>query len=651
MMTDESQVLNGRYRLLDVVGEGGMAVVWRAEDVLLGRTVAIKMLRGQFAADPDFLERFRSEARAVAALNDPGIVAVYDVGNDGSRHYLVMEYVPGPDLKSVIRSEAPLAPSRAVRIGTTLARAVAAAHNLGLVHRDLKPQNVLVTPDGRMKVADFGIARAVAAVGNTAPGVVLGTVHYLSPEQATGGPATFASDVYALGVVLYEMLAGRVPFEADSAVGVAMKIAHEAPEPLGSLNPKIPAVLVGIVDRAMARDPAARYPDAGALAEALDSYARWSEQATMGVAAARPREGAPALAGAGAARAAGPPSPVSRTQGPLFDWTGLLLGLVALAAVAGLVPLWLAVAVNGSAGGQATDGPPTVTPTATHTPEPQLSFGPGLAAGETVLVPDVVNLSESEAKTVLTAQGLSTTSEFTDTQGAQGTVAAQQPAAGTQMTQPGVVKLIVHGRPTVSVPPQAGDFVTMAEDLERIGLVPVRVDRWGGTEGAVLGLEPAPGSRLPAGSRVSVIVNSGSWLPLGVDFAERIHLAGATLDRDQVPAGQALEVVARWEAGLETIAGDYVARLQLLNDAGEAVATVERTPGDRPTNTWQSGEVFASDRFGLTVPPELPPGVYRLALRLDARADPAQPLGVQNAAWAEVDGSRVLLRQITVTVP
>ena len=419
--TVEPQVLAGRYRLENVVGEGGMAVVWRATDTILHRTVAVKVLRAQYASDPGFLARFQSEARAAAALNDPGIVAVYDVGQDGGRQYLVLELVPGEDMKAVIRREAPLAPERVVRHGAALARAVAAAHKIGLVHRDLKPQNVLLTPDGRLKVADFGIARAVADAGVTAPGIVMGTAHYVAPEQAAGGTATPASDVYSLGVVLYEMLTGHVPFDADTAMGVAMRIMHEDAPSVTSLNPLVPERLAAIVSRAMARRPEDRYADAGALAHVLEAYLKWSQQDTdigsspvlapareqpikpvakpSSAVAASAATGKPVVTGlspepnrdamspeaiplAGAVSppmphpAAGPASAAARTSperkaapsrspasrvvtgdsspepaGPLFDWTGLILALVAAAALAGLIPLWYQVYLRGGASG------------------------------------------------------------------------------------------------------------------------------------------------------------------------------------------------------------------------------------------------------------------------------------------------------------
>lgn len=646
MATESSRLLNDRYRLLETVGEGGMAVVWRAEDVLLGRTVAIKLLRDQYAADPDFVARFRSEGRAAAALNDPGIVGVYDVGEDEGRHYLVMEYVPGRDLKSVIRSEAPLDSERAVGISASLARAVAAAHAIGLVHRDIKPQNVLIAPDGRMKVTDFGIARAVSAVGTTAPGIVLGTVHYLAPEQAVGEPATFASDVYALGVVLYEMLTGQVPFEADSAVGVAMKIAHETPEPLSRLNPRVPAVLVGIVERAMARQPANRFADAAALADALAGYARWSEQATMGMGAAVASRADPSRPATAAA--------VPARGGPLFDWTGLALGLVALAAVAGLVPLWMAVALQSEAPDASRSGTPPAVASPTVTVDP-LRLAAGVTEGESVSVPRLVDLTVAQATELLASQSLASTTEYSATHSAAaGTVVGQSPAPGTSLPAGSIVRLYVSGRALILVPELAGDFATVASQLERVGLVPRRLERWGGDGapvGTVMGFNPLPGVRVPAGSPVDVIVNSGSWLALGVDFADHIHLPGVALPRDTVLPGESLQLSATWEV-VDSVAGDYVARVLLLNGAGQAVAAVERTPGgDRPTNSWQPGEVFAGDAFTLAIPPDVLPGDYTLALELAARADPGQRVDIRQSAYATSDGPRVIVRKVAVTAP
>jgi len=230
-------LLNDRYRLIELVGAGGMAQVYQARDTLLERPVAVKLLRPQYAADEPFLARFIQEARSAANLSHPNVVAVYDVGEDTlpneatPRPYIVMEFVAGRDLKAIIEAEAPLSVERALDIAAQIAQALAHAHEAGLIHRDVKPQNVLVTGDGRVKVTDFGIARALATASISEAGVVLGTVHYLSPEQAAGDPATPLSDVYALGVVLYEMLAGQLPFTGETPAGRAGPRTRTEPAP------------------------------------------------------------------------------------------------------------------------------------------------------------------------------------------------------------------------------------------------------------------------------------------------------------------------------------------------------------------------------------------------------------------------------------
>ena len=262
-------VLNGRYRLGEVLGEGGMAVVYRGHDLLLNRPVAVKILRGQYAADDNFLKRFEREAQAAASFSHPNIVNVYDVGTDGDQHYIVMEYIRGPSLKELIRRQGPFSVDGAVFIIGQVASALDYAHQRGLVHRDIKPQNILVDRDGNAKVVDFGIAKGSRDVNLTEAGTGMGTVHYVSPEQARGDPATPASDLYSTGVVLFEMLAKRLPFEADSPVGVAMHHVNTPPPPPSSYNPSIPPPVDAIVLKALSKDPAERYPSGAQLATAL----------------------------------------------------------------------------------------------------------------------------------------------------------------------------------------------------------------------------------------------------------------------------------------------------------------------------------------------------------------------------------------------
>jgi tRNA A-37 threonylcarbamoyl transferase component Bud32 len=273
------RVVSGRYRVSDIIGSGGMATVYRVQDQRLGRTVALKILlkilHPQLAADQMFLQRFRKEAESAAGLSShPHIVSLHDVDEDGDVHYLVIEYVPGPNLKEIIAREAPFSVERAFAIGQQVASALAYAHEQGVIHRDIKPQNILIGPDDAAKVADFGIARQVDATQMTQSGVLLGSAAYLSPEQVDGKPAGPASDIYSLGVVLFEMLTGRLPFDADTPVGMAMKHLHEQPAALTELNPAIGAGTAGIVLLALAKDPSARYASAAALGAALQEHIR-----------------------------------------------------------------------------------------------------------------------------------------------------------------------------------------------------------------------------------------------------------------------------------------------------------------------------------------------------------------------------------------
>ncbi len=275
--------LNDRYEILGVIGSGGMATVYRARDQRLGRDVAVKILHSQFAADHDFVERFRQEAEFAAGLSShPNIVSIFDVGESGDLHYIVMELVEGQNLKQLIAAEAPLSVDRAFSIGQAIASALAFAHQRGLVHRDIKPQNVLVAPDGSVKVTDFGIARSSTSSQMTRTGLVMGTAHYLSPEQAQGRPAESASDIYSLGIVLFEMLTGQLPFDADNPLGIAMKQVHDAPPSPNRLNPSIPPAAAAVVLRALNKNPADRYRSAAEFGLAMQNLeVPGGEQATV----------------------------------------------------------------------------------------------------------------------------------------------------------------------------------------------------------------------------------------------------------------------------------------------------------------------------------------------------------------------------------
>jgi serine/threonine-protein kinase len=265
-MTKDARVLNGRYEVESRLGEGGMATVFGGSDRLLGRKVAIKVLARQYAKDPTAVERFRREAQAAAGLNHPNVVSVFDTGSDDGIHYIVMEQVEGRTLADVILKQGALQPSRASDIAVGVCRALSSAHENGMVHRDVKPGNVLLTADGGVKVADFGIARVASVDTLTATGSVLGTASYLSPEQARGGSIDARSDIYSLGCVLYEMLTGKPPFDGDTPLSIAYKHVEEEPVPPSSLNPAVPPELEAVVTKAMAKDPDDRYGSAAEMA-------------------------------------------------------------------------------------------------------------------------------------------------------------------------------------------------------------------------------------------------------------------------------------------------------------------------------------------------------------------------------------------------
>lgn len=265
------RMLGGRYQVQDKIGTGGMATVYRGQDQVLGRTVAIKTMLPQYANDPSFAARFKQEAQAAAALSSPYIVSVYDWGKDGESYYIVMEYLRGTDLKSGIRKHGALDSRKVAQIGSQIAQALSVAHRHDIIHRDIKPQNIMVQPDGNIKVMDFGIARAKNS-SLTTDNSVLGTAHYVSPEQSTGKPLGPTTDIYSLGIVMYEAATGRVPFAGDDAISVAMKQVNEAPQPPSLINPNVDPALEAIILRCMEKNPADRYQSADELARALRDF-------------------------------------------------------------------------------------------------------------------------------------------------------------------------------------------------------------------------------------------------------------------------------------------------------------------------------------------------------------------------------------------
>ena len=265
------RVFNNRYQITERIGIGGMAEVYRAQDNVLGRLVAVKVMLPQYAADPNFTQRFKQEAAAAANLQSPYIVNVYDWGQDEGTYYIVMEFVRGSDLKTAIIERGAINQRKVAEIGSQVCQALSVAHGLDIIHRDIKPQNIMVQPDGNVKVMDFGIARAKNSV-MTQTSSVLGTAHYISPEQAQGKDLTATSDIYSLGIVLYESATGRLPLDGPDAVSVAMKQVNDLPVPPREINPDIDPALEAIIMKAIAKNPADRFATAKDMRLALNDY-------------------------------------------------------------------------------------------------------------------------------------------------------------------------------------------------------------------------------------------------------------------------------------------------------------------------------------------------------------------------------------------
>ena len=330
---EEPQLLNKRYELLETLGKGGMAIVYRARDLMLERQVAIKVLREETSRDPAFQIRFRQEAKAAANLSHPNIVTVHDFGLDNGRLFLVMEYIPGTDLKALINQHGQFIPEEAVPLLIQACAGIGYAHRAGLVHCDVKPQNMLVTPDMRLKVTDFGIARALATIQpDEQSDVVWGSPQYYAPEQASGSAPSPASDVYSLGVILYEMLTGNLPFRASSVSELARQHIEDDPTPPSEMIPDISPALEQILVKVLSKEPSQRYRTADQLGRVLLNFGNSNSAPSLTL---TPEAGI--TPGVGEAEQ----SKFTGTAFSEIDWVSIGLGLVALTAVLGLIPFWM----------------------------------------------------------------------------------------------------------------------------------------------------------------------------------------------------------------------------------------------------------------------------------------------------------------------
>jgi eukaryotic-like serine/threonine-protein kinase len=571
-MVEPDTIIDGRYRVISRLGSGGMADVYLAEDQLLGRQVAVKLLHHHFAEDQEFVERFRREASSAAGLSHQNIVGIFDRGEWQGTYYIAMEYVAGRSLKTAVREQGALDPARAIDIVVQILRAARFAHKRGVIHRDLKPHNVILDEEGRARVTDFGIARAGAS-DMTLTGSIMGTAQYLSPEQAQGHVVSASSDLYSIGVILYELLTGVVPFEGETAVAIAFKQVSAEPSPPSALNPNVPAALDAIVLRALAKDPARRYADADEFIVALQR-AREALPASAGAAVlttgapgpeswvgaagrtrppgSPPLDGANAGAGALLLPAAGgfdeEPAPPPGDGPPLRR---VLLWALAATVIAAVIALLLLLLLGGSAGrvtvpdvtGQTEQVAAARLRRVGLTPAPSLaasatvatgvvlgerpprgsrvkrgtrvnlvvSSGPGSAA-----VMKVDGLSTAQAVRKLRAAGFKpTTTTQPSATIAQGHVIGTDPPAGTLLQVGSPVAVLVSSGPAqVRVPNVTGQSQTGAEAaLTSAGLAVGAVTRQvsaGQAEGTVLSQSPRGGTSLPTGAKVNLTVAKAS---------------------------------------------------------------------------------------------------------------------------------------------
>ena len=481
------RVLDGRYALEMPIGSGGMADVYRAKDQLLERTVAVKILHRQYENDTEFIARFQREAKAAARITHPNIVNVYDVGVAEGRHYIVMEYVPGRTLKERIKEEVVLPVPEALRIAGQIASALAQAHADRLVHCDIKPHNILVMPDGTVKVADFGIARAVTESTMTYNDSVMGSVHYFSPEQASGTTITPKSDVYSLGIVLYEMLTGHVPFDGNTAVSIARRHLDEEPQPLHSILPGIPPVVDALVMRMMAKDPAQR-PDSAQLVRDI----RRAEQlsASIGETACVPafdpdatRVLTPGEAQEISAFAEeGEESPDAVEKRSFFRTRKFIFGLVLVLILGFFTGIFL-------------------------------SFGKFWSTVE-VTVPDVTGKQMTLARQILEDQHLRVTvAETFDADVPVGVVVSQSPEAGMTVKEERAITIYVSkGGEALEMPNLRGLKQTDAIDrLQKMGLrLGSSYETFSDEEvGTVISQDPRSGARISKGQTVDITVSKG----------------------------------------------------------------------------------------------------------------------------------------------
>jgi beta-lactam-binding protein with PASTA domain/predicted Ser/Thr protein kinase len=539
---EAGQQIGDRYRLVQRVGSGGMADVWSADDSMLGRRVALKFLHERFGADEQFVERFRREAQAAAGLQHPNVVSVYDRGEHEGRYWIAMEYVHGASLKDLI--ERGLSPAEAVEIVRQVLNGVRFAHERGIVHRDLKPHNVLVDAEGRARVTDFGIARAGASE-ITQTGSVLGTAQYLSPEQAQGLDTTASADIYSVGVILYEALTGQVPFDAETAVAIALKQISEPPVPPRQINPEIPPALNAVVLKALAKAPADRYANATEFLRALDAA-----------------EANPAAGGTAVYAAVVDPLPEEEEDN---RWKWIALAVLALLIIAGVV------------------------------------FA--LTRPDKVLVPSVIGDDRQVATDELESKGFEVVASDFESCDVPNTVSETDPPAGERVEKGSEVEISVSLGLQVAIPSKGviGETVqdaTKRLDGEDLGVKTQQVTSSSVKAGNVVETDPAAGEKIECESDVTLLVSKGADLSTVPDVVglQEADAEAQIRDADLIPNVETEDsdlpdgqVIAQTPASGSEVKKETEVVIRVSNGEGTVtVPNVEGQPEDTAVNQLES---------------------------------------------------------------
>ena len=599
-MIDPGTIIDGRYRVVSRLGSGGMADVYLAQDQQLGRDVAVKVLHHHFAEDQEFVERFRREASSAAALSHPNIVAIFDRGEWNGTYYIAMEYVAGRTLKELVREQGALDPATAIEIVVQILRAARFAHRRGVIHRDLKPHNVILDEEGRARVTDFGIARAGAS-DMTLTGSIMGTAQYLSPEQAQGLVVSAASDLYSIGVILYELLTGAVPFEGETAVAIAVKQVSAEPYPPSALNPALPPSLDAVVLRALAKDPAHRYADADELIAALERE-RQLLPALSGATAVVPdghlqhAHQPPPRAGVGSLLLAQPGTGQYELEGgaPAEErrrpgWQRALLWALAIVLIAGAVVA--AVLLLG-------------------------------APAKSVTVPSVTGLSEQAAGARLRAAGLNPEPSLAPSVSvSSGLVIRQTPAAGSAAKKGSDVGIVVSEGPA-NVPLTDVTGLTAAQAAARLHKAHLKTKTR--TEasktveaGRVIATEPPAETEVEEGRVITLVISSGP-APVHVPdvTGQTLEAAEATLTNDELGVG----TVTKKVSGAQP-AGTVLAQSPMTGSSVKAGTKIELTVAQAPKEVEVPNVVGATE---VAAKAALKQAHLKSTVQLRATSEPAQ---------------------------